>query len=50
MAIDFPDSPSLNQTYTVGVKRWKYDGEKWVVIENSTSIRDNLIRFYMEVL
>ena len=31
MAIDFPNSPSLNQTYTVGSKTWSYDGEKWVL-------------------
>lgn len=31
MAIDFPNSPSTNQTYTVGATTWTYDGEKWVV-------------------
>lgn len=31
MAIDFPNSPSANQTYTVGATTWTYDGEKWVV-------------------
>lgn len=31
MAIDFPNSPSINATYTVGSKTWTYDGEKWNV-------------------
>lgn len=31
MAIDFPNSPSLNDTHTVGSKTWLYDGEKWVL-------------------
>lgn len=31
MAIDFPNSPTLNDTYTVGSVTWKYDGEKWAI-------------------
>lgn len=50
MAIDFPNSPTLNQSYVVGNKRWQYDGEKWVVIDSATVLRDTLIRLYMEVL
>ena len=30
MAIDFPNSPSNGQTFTVGSFTWQYDGEKWV--------------------
>ena len=29
MAIDFPSSPTTNQTVTVGSKTWVYDGAKW---------------------
>ena len=29
MAIDFPNSPSTNATYTVSGRTWIYDGEKW---------------------
>jgi len=50
MAIDFPNSPTLNQTYAVGNKTWQYDGEKWIVVDNSTVLRDTLIKLYMEVL
>ena len=28
-AIDFPNSPSLNQEFTSGSQTWKYDGSKW---------------------
>lgn len=30
MAIDFPNSPTTNQEYTVGSIVWRYDGEKWI--------------------
>jgi hypothetical protein len=29
MAIDFPNSPATNATYTVGNKTWIYDGATW---------------------
>ena len=29
MAIDFPNSPTTNATYTVGNKTWIYDGTTW---------------------
>jgi hypothetical protein len=29
MAMDFPISPSLNQTYTFSSKTWKWDGSVW---------------------
>ena len=31
-AIDFPNSPSLNQTYTVGDRTWKWNGSVWAVV------------------
>jgi hypothetical protein len=31
MALNFPDSPSLDATYTVGNKTWRWDGSAWVV-------------------
>lgn len=30
MAINFPNSPAINQTFSVGSITWKYDGQKWV--------------------
>lgn len=31
MAINFPDSPSTNDTYTVDAITWVYDGAKWTL-------------------
>ncbi len=28
-AINFPDSPTLNQVFTVDSKTWKWDGSSW---------------------
>lgn len=30
MPINFPDSPTLNQTYTVGSRTWKWNGSAWL--------------------
>lgn len=38
MAIDFPSSPTLNQTLTSGSKTWQYDGEKWVIVPAPTTL------------
>lgn len=29
MALNFPDTPTLNQTFTVGYQTWKWDGTAW---------------------
>jgi hypothetical protein len=29
MPIDFPNSPELNETFTVGDQRWYWDGSVW---------------------
>lgn len=34
MAIDFPDSPSLNQTFTSGSTTWKWNGSVWLVVRD----------------
>ena len=31
MAIDFPNSPTTNEDYTVNTTTWTYDGAKWVL-------------------
>lgn len=36
MAIDFPNSPTNGQTYTVGSFTWQYDGEKWIAANGIT--------------
>lgn len=35
-AIDFPNSPSLNQVFTVGNNSWKWNGTVWNVVRIST--------------
>jgi hypothetical protein len=35
MAIDFPNTPAVNSTFTVGVTTWKWDGTKWNVLVSS---------------
>lgn len=32
MPLDFPSSPSLNQTYTLGPKTWKWNGYGWELV------------------
>jgi hypothetical protein len=52
MAIDFPNSPTANQLYTTAGKTWKYDGEKWVVVDKvnnaSNQIYDVTVLLRME--
>ena len=30
MALNFPDSPSVNDIFTSGSSRWQWDGSSWV--------------------
>ena len=34
-AIDFPDSPSVNDTHTVGNRVWKWNGVVWEVVRST---------------
>jgi hypothetical protein len=36
--IDFPNSPTLNQTYTFNGLTWQWNGSAWIVSSPSTSI------------
>ena len=35
MPINFPNSPSLNQTYTVGDFTWKWNGIAWDAVSTT---------------
>jgi hypothetical protein len=37
MAIDFPNTPSVGQTFTVGDRTWSYDGTKWNTVSTGNS-------------
>ena len=38
MAIDFPNSPTTNQLYTVGTRSWKWDGDTWNIYAATPAI------------
>ena len=38
MAIDFPNSPSNNDQYTVGTTTWMYNGSQWLIIVGEQTI------------
>ena len=36
MAINFPASPIIDETFTSGNTTWKWDGTAWNVVSNET--------------
>ena len=38
MAIDFPNSPTTGDTFTVGNRTWKWDGTTWELVTTITGI------------
>lgn len=42
MAIDFPNSPTTGQIYTVGGRSWQYDGEKWAIVDPYVNAQNQL--------
>jgi hypothetical protein len=37
MAIDFPNSPTLNQVFTVGTNSWTWNGSRWNVVRTGVT-------------
>jgi hypothetical protein len=37
-AIDFPNSPTVNDTFTSGNTTWQYDGVSWSLVQSALSI------------
>ena len=35
MPIDFPNSPTLNDTFTVGDRTWTWDGTRWEAVQEN---------------
>lgn len=42
MAIDFPNTPTVGETYTVGSKTWQWNGEKWVMLTSASNTQAQL--------
>ncbi len=42
MAIDFPNTPTLNQTFTAANKTWTWNGEKWLVVDKTNNASNQL--------
>jgi TolB-like protein len=40
MAINFPDSPTLNQVFSAGGRTWKWDGTTWVSVGAELVVAD----------
>jgi hypothetical protein len=38
MPIDFPNSPTTNQTFTSGNNTWQWDGTAWNIVTSSTPV------------
>lgn len=36
--IDFPSSPTLNQTYTFNGRSWKWNGEGWEALPSAAGV------------
>lgn len=43
MAIDFPSSPTVGQTLTVGGATWQWDGAKWVAVGPSFAAASSIL-------
>ena len=43
MALNFPTSPTLNQTYTVGNKTWKWNGYAWDLNTSANASFESLV-------
>lgn len=42
MALNFPNSPSTNDIYTINGYSWIYDGSKWKALDSKQPIDNNL--------
>lgn len=43
MAIDFPNSPAANDTYSASGKTWLYNGTSWTLLSTTGAVADGAI-------
>lgn len=43
MPIDFPNSPTNGDVYSVGSKTWQYDGSAWLATEGIANIANSMV-------
>jgi hypothetical protein len=43
VALDFPNSPALNDTYTLGARTWKWNGSAWDMVSATTAGDEGLV-------
>ena len=44
-AVDFPSSPVVNQTHTVGERTWKWTGTTWDAVTSAAGILSTLYSY-----
>lgn len=42
MAFDFPNNPTNGQVFTQGSRSWRYDGEKWVILDQANNLNNQV--------
>jgi hypothetical protein len=43
MPIDFPNTPSSGDTYTVGSKTWQFDGSSWIAAQGTGNMANSSV-------
>jgi hypothetical protein len=50
MALNFPDSPSVNDLFTSGNSRWQWNGSSWVRRGNMVALLIEAVKEQNEVI
>jgi hypothetical protein len=47
MALDFPSSPAVGDSYTYGTRIWQYNGAAWILAGNINPVGTSTVRTYV---